>query len=77
MTQDFKKPIELVFTSLIKDGKFYTLDGSKEVTMRTYSRYITSMEELTRKELRWLVYRYFVITDQIRDIRSEINKMEV
>lgn len=76
MKQDFFKPIEVEFISTIQGNKFYTLDG-KEVTMRKYAKKITSMEELSRAELRQLVLRFSHLQDNIRDIRLDINKLEI
>jgi hypothetical protein len=76
MKEDFGKPIQVEFTSVIKEGKFYDLNG-KEVTTRNYVRYINSMEQLSRAELRFVVLRYSQLLDTIRDLRSDFNKLNI
>ena len=54
----FDPALNVSFKSLVKDGKFYTLDESKELTAPWYTRFITSIDDLTPIEINYILIRY-------------------
>ena len=54
----FDPPLNVSFKSLVKDGKFWTLDESYEITAPWYTRFITSIDDLTPVEINYILIRY-------------------
>jgi len=53
-----EKPIEMTFQSKIVDGGFATLDGKKELNFPRYSKYISSVYDLSSEEIDYILIRY-------------------
>jgi len=54
----FDPPLNITIKSLIKEGKFYTLDGEKQITAPWYTRFINSIDDLTPVEINYILIRY-------------------
>jgi hypothetical protein len=54
----FDPPLNVSFKSLIKDGKFWTLDEAKEVSSSWYMKWINSIDDLTPIEINYILIRY-------------------
>jgi len=72
----FDPPLNVSFRSKIVDGKFFTLDGDKEITAPWYARYIKSHDDLTRLELNYVLMRYSNLNKQLGDMSILLSKMK-
>ena len=75
MTYD--PPLPVSFRSLVKDGKFYTLDGEKEITAPYYSRFITSVNDLTPIEINYILIKYSRYNKQLQELGTFVEKMKI
>lgn len=73
----FEPPLNVSFKALVKEGKFYTLDGEKEVKAPWYAKFIDSIDDLTPVELNYILIRYSnlnkVLGEMARHIGTAIN----
>jgi len=73
----FDPALNVSFKALIKDGKFWTLDGEKEVKAPWYAKFITSIDDLTAIEINYILIRYSnlnkVLGEMARHIGTAIN----
>jgi len=81
MARDFinrYNPVEIIFSSIeLAGGKYCTLDGKKEVTAPTYSRYfdtIGAIRHLPKEELAYIVTRLCELEKMRDDIYTIIFK---
>ena len=72
----FDPPLNVSFKSLIKDGKFWTLDESKEITAPWYTKFITNINDLTPVELHYILIRYSNLNKGMEDIFRHIAKLK-
>ena len=75
MTYD--PPLPVSFRSLVKDGKFYTLDGEKEITAPYYSKFITSVNDLTPIEINYILIKYSRYNKQLQELGTFVEKMKI
>ena len=75
MTYD--PPLSLSFRSLIKNGKFFTLDGEKEVNAPYYSKFITSTDDLTAIEVNYVLIKYSGYNRYLGELTILIEKMKI
>jgi len=75
MTYD--PPLSLSFRSLIKEGKFFTLDGGKEVTAPYYSKFIRSTDDLTSIEVNYVLIKYSRYNKNLMELATYIDKMKI
>ena len=75
MTYDPALPVS--FRSLVKDGKFYTLDGEKEVSSPYYAKWITSINDLKPVEIHYILIRYSQVNKQLQDLGSMVEKIKL
>lgn len=75
MTYD--PPLPVSFRSLVKDGKFWTLDGEKEITAPYYSKFIKSVNDLTPIEINYILIRYSRYNKQLGELGMFIEKMKI
>lgn len=68
-------PIKLEFPSKMTGGKFSTMDGSKPVTSRTYTKYISTIMELENVELNYIVQQYSSLIPNLNKISTFIAKI--
>lgn len=54
----FEPPLNVSFKALVKDGKFYTLDGEKLITAPWYCKFIDSIDDLKPVEINYILIRY-------------------
>lgn len=71
----FDPPLNVSFKSKIEGGKFYTLDGEKEVSAPWYAKFINSIEDLTPVELHYILIRYSNINKQLGEISTFIDRI--
>ena len=71
----FDPPLNVSFRSKVVDGKFFTLDGDKEISSPYYARWIKSAEDLTRLELNYVLLRYSNYNKQMGSMKILIDKM--
>ena len=73
----FEPRLNVSFKSLVKGGKFYTLDGEKEVLSPYYAKFIESINDLTPVEVNYILLRYSnlnrVLGEMQRHIATAIN----
>jgi hypothetical protein len=67
----FDPPLNVSFKSLVKDGKFYTLDASKEIKSPWYTRFISSIDDLTLIEINYILIRY----SNLNKVFGELSKI--
>jgi len=75
MTYD--PPLPVSFRSLVKDGKFWTLDGEKEITAPYYSKFITSIDMLTPIEIHYILIKYSRYNKQLQELGTFVEKMKI
>lgn len=75
MTYD--PPLPVSFRSLIQDGKFWTLDGAKEVTAPYYSKFITKPDDLTPVEINYILIKYSRYNKQLAELGHFVEKMKI
>jgi hypothetical protein len=73
----YDPPLSLSFRSLIKDGKFYTLDGEKEITAPYYSKFIRSIDDLTPIEINYILIKYSRYNKNLQELASFVDKMKI
>lgn len=72
----FEPPLNVSFRSKVVDGKFFTLDGDKEISSPWYAKFITSYEDLTDLEINYVLLRYSNINHQLGELRKIIDTMK-
>ena len=72
----FDPPLNVSFKSLIKDGKFWTLDESKEVFAPWYTRFIRKIDELSPVEVHYILIRYSNLNKGLEDVFRFIAKLK-
>ncbi len=72
----FDPPLNVSFRSKVVDGKFFTLDGEKEVTAPYYTKFIENINQLTPIELHYILIRYSDINRKIGELSRFINTMK-
>lgn len=75
MTYD--PPLSLSFRSKIVKGKFFTLDGEKEVTAPYYSKFITSTDDLTAIEVNYVLIKYSRYNKHLGELATFVDKMKI
>lgn len=75
MTYD--PPLNVSFRSLIRDGKFYTLDGSKEIPSPYYAKFIKSTDDLTPIEINYILIKYSRYNKNLMELSTFIDKMKI
>ena len=75
MTYD--PPLPVSFRSLVKDGKFWTLDGEKEVTAPYYSKFVTSINDLRPIEVNYILIKYSGYNKQLQQLGMFVQKMQI
>jgi len=66
----FEPRLNVSFKSLVKGGKFYTLDGEKEVLSPYYAKFIESINDLTPVEVNYILIRYSNLNKILGDIST-------
>lgn len=69
----FEPKLNVSFKSLIKGGKFYTLDESRELTAPYYAKFISSINDLTPVEINYILIRYSNYNKMFGDIATIID----
>ena len=64
----FDPPLNVSFKSLIKDGKFFTLDGEREIKAPFYAKWIKNIGELTPIEVNYILIRHSNINRQLGEL---------
>lgn len=75
MTYD--PPINVSFRSLVQGGKFYTLDGLKEVQAPYYAKFIKSASDLSPVEINYIIIRYSRYNKQLGELAKYIENMKI
>lgn len=75
MIYDPQLPVS--FRSLIRDGKFWTLDGEKEVTAPYYAKWITKIDDLKPVEIHYILIRYSQVNKQLQELGSMVEKIKL
>lgn len=70
-------PLEIIFRSKIVDGKFFTLDGEKEVKTPSYARFINSVDDLTEIELNYILIKYSTYNKHLGQLARFIDQMKI
>ena len=68
----FDPPLNVSFKALIKEGKFYTLDGEKEVKAPWYAKFINSINDLTAVEINYILIRYSNLNKALAEMARHI-----
>lgn len=73
----YNPPLSLSFRSLIKDGKFYTLDGEKEISAPYYSKFIKTIDDLTPVEINYIIIKYSRYNLNLNKLATFVDKMKI
>ena len=77
LNKKFEVPVAVDFRSRIVGKDFYTLDGEKQVMAPTYSKFISSLEDLCVEEREELVRMYVQQRQVIRELVTFTDKLRL
>jgi hypothetical protein len=73
----FETPLSVAFRSIVKEGKFFTLDGEKEVKAPYYSKFINSVNDLTGVEVHYILIKYATYNKHLGQLSKFIDQMKI
>ena len=73
----FDIPLCVSFRSKIVKGKFFTLNGEKEITAPYYSKNIKSAEDLSEIELNYILIKYANYNKHLGQLSKFIDQMKI
>lgn len=63
---------EIEFKALIKNNKFYTLDGQTEIQSPYYVRYISDINSLNKKEIEYILNEHKKMKKTLEQVKELI-----
>lgn len=77
LAMTYDPPLSVSFRSLIKDGKFYKLDGEGPITAPYYSKFIRSVDDLTPVEINYIIIKYSRYNLNLQKLATFVDKMKI